>query len=135
MPPYRQATDKNQTGAAYQLARLSLEYGLVPDELKRDRKLLREIHSWIRAMNPYEETQPVNCNETLSELIAFNDEEFKETVTLTLFDEVQIELMSTEEKEYFRNILDGISDRIKEIIIRGKLIDNVQAQQGSPLPL
>lgn len=135
MAPYRQATDKNQTGAPYQLARLSLEYGLVPDDLKRDRKLLREIHGWIRAMNPYEEQKPENCKETLADLIVLNGSELAETTALTLINEEQIELMSTEEKEFFRSILDGVSDRTKEIIIRGKLIDSVQAQQGSPLPL
>lgn len=135
MAPYRQAADKNQTGAAYQLARLTLEYGLVPDDLKRDRKLLREIHGWIRAMNPSEESQPANCKESLSDLIALNGAELAETTALTLIREEEIELMSTEEKEFFRSILDGVSDRTKEIIVRGKLIDNVQAQQGSPLPL
>jgi len=135
MAPYRQATDKNQTGAAYQLARLCLEYGLVPDDLKRDRKLLREIHGWIRAMNPFEEQQPENCKETLSDLIALNGSDLAETTVLTLINEEQVELMGTEDKEFYRTILDGVSDRAKEIIIRGRLIDSVQPQQGSPLPL
>lgn len=135
MAPYRQATDKNQQGVAYQIARALLEYSLVPDDLKRDRKLLQVIHGWIRALNPTEEIKPENCKETIAEIIKFNDDELLLTSPLTLYNETEVQLMDLESKEYFRNVLDGIFYRMQEIVVRGKLIDNVQAQQGSPMPL
>jgi hypothetical protein len=126
--------DRNQQGESYQLARLLLEYGLVPDDLKRDRKLLREIHGWTRAIWPVEEKKPENCELTLPELIGKNTDEFKLAEGLTVYSDGEIQMMSQEEKIYYRNILDGISDNIKEIVRRGKLIENQGQREGAPLP-
>jgi hypothetical protein len=127
-------SEKYQQGESYQLARLLLEYGLQPDDLKRDRKLLWEIHTWIRAMFPEEETIPANCTQSLPDLISLNDEELILSISLTIFSDIQIQMMTSEEKIYYRQILDGISAHVKEIVRRGKLIENQGQREGALLP-
>jgi hypothetical protein len=84
------------------------------------------------AENP-QEKDPSDKDVPLPDLIKLNDEDLKKLVFVNKYDtDVPVDDV---ELNRCTLALEGIEIRMKEIIKRGKLIDNVKPGQGPAIPL
>jgi hypothetical protein len=124
--------DKSMFGIPGILYRDLLELDLGQHDVRTRRKILWSIHCWICAINPNEDKKPENCKETLPELRDMNESELNGLAHVEEWTEgVPV---TQEDVSAAVNLLGGIEARIKQIVFRGKLIDDVRPTTGAEAP-